>query len=179
MAFEDVLQFWQRVQTDTDFQKSLRSVSEQPEEDKPGAVAAIAQQAGFSVTADEFNAMESALAFVERVEHDTELRAKLQPAGELESEEEALSAVVQVAEGEGYEFPSEVLAIVTKALAKAGADAEHESSRLSDAQLEAVTGGAGSAYPSSFQTALGGGLVSDRQGSLGPGFMATYIQSPG
>ena len=61
MAYQDVLQFWQRVQTDTNFQNTLRSVNEQTEEKRPGAVAAIAQQAGFSVDADELKAMESAL----------------------------------------------------------------------------------------------------------------------
>lgn len=178
MAFEDVLQFWQKVQTDTNFQKTLRSVNEHPEEERPGAVAAIAQQAGFSAGADEFKAMESALAFVQRVEQDSELRAKLKPAGELEDEEAALNAVVQVAGEEGYEFPSEVLAIVTKALAKAGIDAGPETAPLSDAQLEAVTGGGGGVFPFSFQAAAAGNLVSGRLASFGPGFVATYIDSP-
>ena len=177
MAYQDVLQFWQRVQTDTDFQKNLRSVNEQAEEKRPEAVAAIAQQAGFSVTADEFKAMESAMAFVERVEQDSELKAKLQPAGKLEREEEALSAVVQVADEAGYEFPEKVLAIVTSALAAAGADAGPEESRLSDAQLEAFAGGVG-VFPSSYRAVASGNLVSNRIESFGPGFMATYMDSP-
>lgn len=178
MAFEDVLQFWQRVQTDTDFQKTLRSVQDRAEEERPGAVAAIAQQAGFSVTADEFNAMESAMAFVDRVEHDSELKAKLKPAGQLESEEEALSAVVKVAEDSGFEFPPEALSIVTRALATAGIDVGPEASRLSDAQLEGITGGAAGVFPSSLRAVMAGNLVSQRVESFGPGFMATYIDSP-
>jgi len=177
MAYQDVLQFWQRVQTDTDFQKTLNSVNDHTEEGRPGAVAAIAQQAGFSVTADEFKEMESAMSFVERVEQDSELKAKLQPAGQLESEEEAVNAVVQVAEEAGYDFPAKVLSLVTGVLAAAGADAGPAESQLSDAQLEAFAGGVG-VFPSSFRAVKAGNLVSNRIESFGPGFMATYMDSP-
>ena len=128
MALKDVLQFWQRVQTDTDFQRTLSSVRDCAEEERAGAVATIAQQAGFHITPDELTAMESAVAFWERVEEDSDLRTKLEPAAQLESEEEAHSIL------RTYEECKQTISEMGSRVKSAREDNRRLRSILSDAQ---------------------------------------------
>ncbi len=167
MSLENAVLFWQSVQADNDLQAKLMPVRDQTQESRPDAVAKIAQDTGYSVTTGELMQVESVITFWNKAQQDADLQRKLESAQQSETEEKALTAVVQAAQDAGYSFPEEALSVVTDALAAAGIGSQPE---LSEKELGTVVGGRLSA---SMSAALQGGLNPARK--YGPGIIATYI----
>jgi predicted ribosomally synthesized peptide with nif11-like leader len=155
MSFENAVRFWQAVQTDHNLQELLKPVREQEQEGRAIAVAKIAQDAGYAVTGDELSEVESVILFWRKAQVDDDLKQKLASAQQSETDEQALTAVMQVAKDAGHEFPREALSIVTGALADAGLGHDGE---LSEEELDQVAGGvsSGTSLRSSVNAALGG-----------------------
>ena len=102
MSLENAVLFWQSVQADDGLQESLKPVRDATQENRPDAVAKIARDAGYTVTADELMQMESVITFWDKAQGDADLRRKLESAQQTQTEEETLTAVVQAAQDAGY-----------------------------------------------------------------------------
>ncbi len=173
MSLESAVLFWQNVQADRSLQDKLKPVRENPQGPQPDAAAEIAQSAGYSVTADELIQMESVLKFWSDVQEDPDLQGKLQGAQESESEEDALTTVMQAAQGAGYNFPKEALSTVTGALAEF--DQPGGRAELSEKELGHIVGGAAASSTStSISRALSGGFKSIAKHSRGHTWSAHY-----
>src|ERR1051326_4126531 len=70
MAYDRVIGFWQRVQNDTDLQQKIKSLESKPREQRPGAMAKLEQEKGFSFTPAELLEIEAVLAFWQKVSKD-------------------------------------------------------------------------------------------------------------
>lgn len=173
MSLDNSIAFWQRVQTDTQLQKSINQTRNTASENIPQAVANLANQMGFTVTGDELKETESVVAFWQRVHTDRGLREKVGSAQEQATAEDALHEVADIAHEAGFAFSKDALATVTQALTAGGAEAGGQA-ELTDAQLEGVAGGyaSSSVFLASYNAALSGRWAPNSR--IGPGVIASW-----
>ena len=170
MSLENVVKFWQEVEGDQQLQQAVQSLGKQSKDDRPGEMAKLANEKGFSVAADELLAADAVFSFWEKVKTDEALQEKLKPSQEMSSAEDSLAAVLEVAKGAGFNFSKEQLAEITAVQAKAGASQE---SNVSDEELESVVGGLSLSFSSSLKIARRGML--SPKSRFGPGMVAEYM----
>lgn len=164
MSTEQVIAFWQRVQNDEQLQRRVHPsggqvpklhAGTQPAE--LGGLCRIAEDIGFTCTAEEFAAVEAVMRFWSQVHKDEQLQERLKTAEAMESHDQALAEVARIAGEAGFHFNAEQLDAVTRAHMEATGQLTSEG-ELSEEQLEQLAGGASGVpgYPLSFNYALSG-----------------------
>lgn len=137
MSLQNVVGFWQKVQTDVALRDQVILTNR---DEGLRRIVQIAGQNGFDFTQAEVLEAEAVLAFWQRVQSDGELQARLKQTRLLESEGQAAAEVVKIARDAGFVFSNDALKKISEPYVRAYAASARR--QLSEEQLETIVGGA-------------------------------------
>ncbi len=139
MSTQQVVAFWQRVQSDRNLLEMTRAVSRDTSLPELDALCTIAASAGFECTPEEFDAVENVVRFWDWVNQEDRLHKRLESARAKGSHDETLREIVQIAGEAGFTFTTDQLDTVTRVLFEARSAARAQLNNEAESPIDRLT----------------------------------------